>query len=551
MKSAHIVSPVPFFFLFLLLFAGCASDDIPITDDTCAEGSTRCTDNVVQRCHAGVWNSWSDCTASGLQCTPINGIFQCLQYVSTDSKQFDDTNVGSESDTVTTDSPDTESTSIDNSSPTDSDTATPGGTDSSTESGTVDIGYDTTDTTDTGDTIDTADTESTDSESGTVTENTDTADIGSDSSVDTESETEDSEDVPPYCGDGTVMDNEECDDGNNLAMDGCTPDCQLEPICDSIPDANGCESVCGDGIVAGEECDDDNLEDGDGCSSTCTIEPGYSCPCECESASDCTIQLRAYYRDFTEADEDFGGASCGKLTEDLISDTLDNGLPVVAEDAPVGCVDHLADWYTGTPDISSEFLMFRNTSLASPTYVNRYRDNGDRWRDELGKEYDGTPLFFPVDTIETDMDSARIPPEYTSSGSWLWESEITGEENQHNFYFTSQLVYWFVFDATRAVTIDILGDDDVWVFINGRLIIDLGGLHGPEVDSIELSKDTATDLHLTDGKLYPIQIFHAERNKQGSSFQIWFRDFAYSLSVCSRHTDHPLRFTETTALLTD
>ena len=548
MKSAHVVSPVPFFFLFLFLLAGCASDDIPIADDTCAEGSTRCTGNVVQRCHAGVWNAWSDCTVNGLQCTPINGIFQCLQSVSTDSESIDDTNTGTESDTVTTDSPDTETTSSD-SSPTDSDTATPGGTDSSTESDTTDTGDDTgtsvPDTSDTesgtvdfgADTTDTTnatDNESTDSESGTVTETDDTADTESVSPIDTESETEDSEVVPPYCGDGRIMDNEECDDGNNLAMDGCTPDCQLEPICDSIPAADGCESVCGDGVVAGEQCDDDNLEDGDGCSSTCTIEPNYSCPCECESRSDCAIQLRAYYRDFTEADEDFGGASCGELTENLVWDTLDNGLPVVSEDAPVGCVDHLSDWYAGVPDISGEFLMFRKTSLASPTYVNRHEDNGDKWRDELDKSYDGTPLFFPVDTLETDMDGAKIPPDYTSSGSWLWESEITGEENQHNFYFTSQLVYWFVFDASREAIIDILGDDDVWVFVNGKLVVDLGGLHGPEAGSVELTGDTATDLQLKDGKLYPIQVFHAERNKQGSSFQIWFRDFAYPLSVCDQ-----------------
>lgn len=58
------------------------------------------------------------------------------------------------------------------------------------------------------------------------------------------------------CGDGCKAADEECDDGNTSAFDGCTEHCKLP--------------VCGDGSVAyGETCDDGNLADGDGCPSTC------------------------------------------------------------------------------------------------------------------------------------------------------------------------------------------------------------------------------------------------------------------------------------------
>ena len=94
------------------------------------------------------------------------------------------------------------------------------------------------------------------------------------------------------CGDGKVEGNEQCDDGNILPGDGCSPTCEIEKcgngkidpgeVCDLGAGRNGvcmgcsanCQSTeaCGDGILdpeCGEVCDDGNTRDGDGCASTC------------------------------------------------------------------------------------------------------------------------------------------------------------------------------------------------------------------------------------------------------------------------------------------
>ena len=60
------------------------------------------------------------------------------------------------------------------------------------------------------------------------------------------------------------------------------------------------------------------------------------------------------------------------------------------------------------------------------------------------------------------------------------------------------------------------GDDDVWVFIDGRLACDIGGLHNPTSCSVNL--DTFGSLVVN--RSYELTMFHAERRMPGSNFGI-------------------------------
>jgi fibro-slime domain-containing protein len=80
------------------------------------------------------------------------------------------------------------------------------------------------------------------------------------------------------CGNGILIGDKQCDDGNTTSGDGCSSSCKLEPgwIC-KVP-GKPCQPVCGDGKVElGKQCDDGNTTNGDGCSASCRVEPGWSC----------------------------------------------------------------------------------------------------------------------------------------------------------------------------------------------------------------------------------------------------------------------------------
>jgi fibro-slime domain-containing protein len=99
-----------------------------------------------------------------------------------------------------------------------------------------------------------------------------------------------------------------------------------------------------------------------------------------------------------------------------------------------------------------------------------------------------------------------------------WGNSGKGEDgNQHNFHFTTELHTKFQYNG--AETFKFTGDDDLWVFINGKLAIDLGGLHAALDQSVSLDAQ-AGFLGISPGNVYPLDLFHAQRHTTASHFRV-------------------------------
>jgi fibro-slime domain-containing protein len=209
-------------------------------------------------------------------------------------------------------------------------------------------------------------------------------------------------------------------------------------------------------------------------------------------------------RDFqTTSSLDFSNNLISGLKTGMVQNTLDaNGRPVFAladgysnANGNIQSAASFAKWYapcnSGAYSCSALHTPTILANVNTATEVLTYSNNS----------------FFPLDAL-------------TASSAW--------QGMPHNYLFTTELDLNLTYNLNGADgagaknSFSFTGDDDLWVFINGKLALDIGGIHGATSGSFDLDMGgLAASFGLTtNGQAYSMKIFSAERHQTQSNINI-------------------------------
>ena len=195
------------------------------------------------------------------------------------------------------------------------------------------------------------------------------------------------------------------------------------------------------------------------------------------SPGGCGTTLLAVVRDFRSDGVNFEGAIADD--RNLVQATLGADLkPVFAQPGPTATTGGPADfdeWYRDVSGVNMPYVLY---------------------------------LWFQPNQVLTFHSTAFFPLDGKGFGN---------EGRSHNFHFTTEAHTEFLYKGGE--TFHFTGDDDLWVFVNKKLAIDLGGVHKAETAQIDLDAQAPT-LGITKGNVYPLDFFHAERHTTESNFEV-------------------------------
>lgn len=206
----------------------------------------------------------------------------------------------------------------------------------------------------------------------------------------------------------------------------------------------------------------------------------YSSACECQSPYNGTRTIPVVVRDFKSSHPDFEafqGVEYG-IVKDQIGD---DGRPEYAhteagKSATTTGKANFDQWYRDVPGINMAIPLSLTLTEISPGFW-QYSNN----------------RFFPIDN-----------------------QGFGNQGNRHNYHFTLETHLKFYYVAGGEFT--FRGDDDVFLFINGKLAVDIGGVHGALEKTIKLD-EIAEQLGIEPNNTYSFDLFFAERHTVESNFQ--------------------------------
>ena len=203
-------------------------------------------------------------------------------------------------------------------------------------------------------------------------------------------------------------------------------------------------------------------------------------------ATAATIDLTGTIRNFKGVNEPGGHpdfeAVIGGLQTGAVDTFLSAGLPVFTGSGKPGFSDagNFDEWFRDVSGVNQRSTLTITLSNAGTPGVYSYSNAN----------------FFPIDNQM-----------FGNTPGW-----------DHNYHFTYDIHSLFGFHGGE--TLSFTGDDDVWIFINNKLAVDLGGVHSAKTRSLTFDPSTAASFGLIGGNSYSMDLFFAERHTSQSTFNL-------------------------------
>ena len=222
---------------------------------------------------------------------------------------------------------------------------------------------------------------------------------------------------------------------------------------------------------------------------------------------DCDSILEVTYRDFDETHPDMERDNPGDVVRhNLVELELGSDKkPVFA--SSVGCPRVME-----RPSQPGEC---DNWTVTEP--VIESPESFDQWYrtvDGVNLEIEKTLELTATGTGDYVFDSTSFFPLAPSEGFGI--APTPDHHLMSNFLFTTEIHVRFRYVSGQVFT--FRGDDDLWIFVNDKLAMDLGSMHAAEVGTIDFDAQ-ASELGIVAGQSYDMDIFHAERHTLESNFR--------------------------------
>lgn len=172
--------------------------------------------------------------------------------------------------------------------------------------------------------------------------------------------------------------------------------------------------------------------------------------------------------------------------------------------------DHAVPIYGMKVDAYDRLILTENNGVYSFDAANK-KSNYDKKSHSIYEDDTASSLqFYPIDGLGYDAILGDTTDKTNTSGNGVRPEDPNGSytlRGEAQFVYQDNLYFEFS------------GDDDVYMYVNGVLALDLGGAHGICTKRVNL-KDVATKCHLTPGEVATFTFFYMERNSDASNFKI-------------------------------